>query len=276
MEDVKAYIESGILELYALGDLTPAERLQVEAMAFRHPEVKAELDEIEKSMERYAEVNAVETSDDLRDRILNSLVTNLGDDRTFKTKPESAHQQKVIQLATQKKSNFFKYAFAACLALLIVSLVALINIYNKWQSVSGQLVTMQQQNQQFASRANYLSNQIDLFRDPSFRMMKLNGTSKTPELQLMIGWSPRQSKLVIDMARSKMPITDRDHSYQLWAIVSGKPVDLGVFEATEENAKALKEMPAVDTADAFAVTLEPRGGSPAPTMDQMMVVGNTK
>ena len=32
MEDIKAYIESGILELYVLGDVTPEEKLQVEAM----------------------------------------------------------------------------------------------------------------------------------------------------------------------------------------------------------------------------------------------------
>ena len=60
MEDIKAYIESGILELYVLGDVSPEERRQVEEMAVKHPAVKAELDEIERSMEFYAEQNAVD------------------------------------------------------------------------------------------------------------------------------------------------------------------------------------------------------------------------
>ena len=60
MEDVKAYIESGILELYVLGDVSAEEKLQVEDMAAKYPAVKAEIAEIEKSMELYAEANAVE------------------------------------------------------------------------------------------------------------------------------------------------------------------------------------------------------------------------
>ena len=35
----------------------------------------------------------------------------------------------------------------------------------------------------------------------------------------------------------------------------------------------MKEMKSIASCDAFAVTLEPRGGSPGPTMDQMVVIG---
>ena len=48
VEDIKAYIESGILELYVLGDISTEEKLQVETMAAKHPAIKAELDEIER------------------------------------------------------------------------------------------------------------------------------------------------------------------------------------------------------------------------------------
>jgi hypothetical protein len=33
VEDIRAYIETGILELYVLGDVTSDEKLQVEEMA---------------------------------------------------------------------------------------------------------------------------------------------------------------------------------------------------------------------------------------------------
>ena len=107
MEDIKAYIESGILELYVLGDVSPEEKRQVEAMAAKHPAVKAELDEIERSMEAYARENAIEPAEDLRDRILNSLVTNLGDDTIFDKAPEGT-EAKVVPMAPPKSLQFLQ------------------------------------------------------------------------------------------------------------------------------------------------------------------------
>lgn len=274
MEDVKAYIDSGILEAYILGDVTQAEKQQVEAMSLQYPEIKAELAEIEKSLENYAGLNAVEPPDELRDRILNSVLVNLGDDRNFKSIPQSSHQGKVVALQQQKKSNFYKYAFAACLALLIASVAALFTVYNRLQNANGQILAMQTQTQKYASRVNLLDRQLGLFRDPSFQMVRLDGTTKTPRAGLMVAYSPAKKEVMIDMSRAKMPENDAQHSYQLWAIVAGKPVDLGVFDASADST-GLKEMKPVAEAQAFAVTLENRGGSPTPTMENMMVVGKT-
>jgi hypothetical protein len=62
VEEVKAYIESGILELYVLGQLSAIENKEVEEMAYKYPEVKAEILTIELAMENYAIQNAVEPS----------------------------------------------------------------------------------------------------------------------------------------------------------------------------------------------------------------------
>ena len=71
-----------------------------------------------------------------------------------------------------------------------------------------------------------------------------------------------------------MPKNDKGHQYQLWAIVDKKPVSLGVFDKTDADSVEMKEMGSVVAPQAFAVTLEPRGGSVNPTMDEMMVIGN--
>lgn len=271
LEDIKAYIESGILELYVLGDVTPEEKLQVEAMAAKHPSIKAELNEIERSLELYASENAIEPSENLRDRVLNSLVTNLGDDRTFKSHKES-HVDNVVPITKAKSNNFYKYAFAACLALLIVSVISLISVYNRLQQSNSLLASLQIQNQHFTNRVNLMDHELSIFRDPSFKMLKLQGTPKSPSSALMVAWSPAKKRVMIDMANANMPANDKDHQYQLWALVGGKPVDLGVFDA-DTTSKNMKEMKSIASADAFAVTLEPRGGSPSPTMDQMVVIG---
>ncbi|MDO3625610.1 anti-sigma factor [Mucilaginibacter sp. BT774] len=274
MEDIKAYIESGILELYVLGDVTPEECAQVEAMAQKHPAIKAELDEIERSLQLYAEENAIEPSENLRGRVLNSLVVNLGDDRTFGPGRTAAEEEDddIIPISRARSNTFFKYAFAACLALLIISIVALISVYNKLQDSNNLVASLQSQNQRFASQANLMDKELTVFRDPSFKMLKLQGTSKSPSSMLMVAWSPAKKKVMIDMVHGNMPANDKDHQYQLWALVGNKPVDLGVFDA-DSTSKGMKQMKSIASADAFAVTLEPRGGSASPTMDQMMVIG---
>ncbi len=274
MEDIKAYIESGILELYVLGDVTHEERAQVEAMVQKHPAIKAELDEIERSLELYAAENAVEPPAALRDRVLNSsIVTNLGDDRNFKSaRAIEDKEDNIVPISRARSNNFFKYAFAACFALLIISIVVLISVYNKLQESNNLVASLQSQNQRFASQTSLMDDELRIFRDPSFKMLKLQGTSKSPSSMLVVAWSPTKKKVMIDMTDANMPANDKDHQYQLWALVGNKPVDLGVFDA-DTTSKGMKEMKSTALADAFAVTLERRGGSPTPSMDQMMVIG---
>jgi anti-sigma-K factor RskA len=78
---------------------------------------------------------------------------------------------------------------------------------------------------------------------------------------------------MINLQNMDMPLNDTNHQYQLWALVNGKPVDLGVFDA-ETKLIGLQQMKNIATAQTFAVTLEPRGGSINPTMAQLIAVGN--
>lgn len=271
VEDIKAYIESGILELYVLGDVSHEEKLEVEAMAAKHPAVKAELDEIEKSLELYAKANEVDPAENLRDRILNSLVVNLGDDRNFVSK-EKVQDAKVVPLERPKTSDFYKYAFAACLALLVASVIALISVYSRLQESNNLVASLQSQNQKFANTVSFKDDEIGVLRDRSYKVIRMGGTTKSPNSGLTVAWSPAKKKVWIDMSDAKMPANDQAHQYQLWALVGKTPVSLGVFDA-DTTSKDMKQMQSIASADAFAVTLEKRGGSVAPTMDQMVVIG---
>lgn len=272
MEDIRSYIESGILELYVLGDLSPEEKLQVEEMASKHAAIKAELNEIERSMESFAAENAVEPAEDLRDRIMNSLVTNLGDDNNFPDKKE-INRDNVVAFTAPKTNNFFKYAFAACLALLIASIVVIISLSGQLNDVNSQLVAANVQKQQFANTVSMKDYELGVYRDTSFKVVKLKGTPKHSKLSMLVAFSPSKKKVMIDLADLDMPKNDKEHQYQLWALVGGKPIDLGVFDKTSSDSVEMKEMKSLALAQAFAVTLEPRGGSVNPTMDQMMVIG---
>ncbi|MFD2864559.1 anti-sigma factor domain-containing protein [Mucilaginibacter antarcticus] len=272
MEDVKAFIESGILELYVLGDITAAEREQVEAMVQEHPAVKAELNEVEKALEMYASVNAMEPSAHQRTKILNSLVTNLADDNTFKTKNTEATVVE-LPLAASNTTNFYKYAFAASVALLLGSIVAIYGLNNKLEEKDAALVAASLQNQKFSKTVDYMDNELGVFRDSSYKVIRLKGTDNLPTGSLLVAWSPAKQKVMIDLKSLDMPVNDKDHQYQLWALVNGKPVDLGVFDKIAGDTVTMQEMKSIASAQAFAVTREPRGGSVNPTMSEMMIIG---
>ena len=52
--DFKAYIDSGVLELYVSGLLSETEAQQVEEYAAHYPEVQQEIDAIRSSVNNYA------------------------------------------------------------------------------------------------------------------------------------------------------------------------------------------------------------------------------
>lgn len=271
MEDIKAYIESGILELYVLGDASPEERLQVEEMAAKHPAVKAELDEIERSMESYALENAIDPSPHLREKILNSLLTNFGDDRTFGAMPGAAPEVKVVTMAPRANS-FYKYAFAACLVLLLGSVALTVSLYNKLQDSNTRIAALTTDRDKFVKVANFRDSELNVLQDKSFKFLTMAGAPKTPGSKLIVAWNPTTKKVWLDMRDAQMPANDSEHQYQLWALVGKKTISLGVFDAKGDTTD-MKEMQETAMADAFAVTLEPRGGSPSPHLENLTVIG---
>ena len=56
--NIQAYIESGKLELFLLGELSDREREEVLALAKQHPEIQKELDEIEEAMLAFDQASA--------------------------------------------------------------------------------------------------------------------------------------------------------------------------------------------------------------------------
>ncbi|MFD0794815.1 anti-sigma factor domain-containing protein [Mucilaginibacter litoreus] len=276
MEDVKAYIESGVLELYVLGDLSAEERLQVEEMASKYPAVRGEIADMEQSMQQFAEEHAIEPSESLRNKILNTVVVNLGDDRIFTKQRKHSDEEeyeddKIITLP--QRTKFYKYAFVACLALLLISIYGLVNLYSKLQDSNSRLIALQADKIRIAHQVNLMDEQLDMYRDTSFKVLRLKGTAKTPSAAMILAWNSVNKKVMVDMKSMQLPRHDKLHQYQLWALVGGKPVDMGVIDTPTADTAGVKEMKTIASAQGFAVTLEPAGGSINPTLDQMVVIG---
>lgn len=271
MKDLNTYLKSGILEQYILGDLSKEEMLEVEKYAAVYPEVRQELEEIENALQKYAEKNAIEPSERNRSRIIDTLQIE-----------DTKIDVPVVSIQrTSGDIKFYKYAFAASLVLLFISIVLLINLNSKLKESYNQIAVLESGNQKFSNQVNYMErklsetkNTLQYYQNPaSYKLITLKGSDKAPEASIIVAFNPDREEVMIDMSNLKIPLNDKEHQYQLWAIVDGKPVDLGVFDS-ESAAIGMKKMKSVKSAQAFAVTLEPRGGSVNPSLEQMMAIGN--
>lgn len=74
----------------------------------------------------------------------------------------------------------------------------------------------------------------------------------------------------------KLPVLAANQDYQLWYIGNSGPVDAGVFQvhAGGNGVVEIRNLPHdLSVISAFAVTIEPKGGSVSPTLDQMVLLG---
>jgi len=288
VEEVKAYIESGILELYVLGQLNAQEQTEVEAMASKYPEVKQEIEAIEIAMEQYALQNAIKPSAGLGDKIFEKigLPGNLekAEPIVKEVIKPVVKEAVVIPLNAapyESKIKALRIALVACIALLVVSIIALYNAHNQLGSAKDQIAELNLNNEKFTSTVNFMKQSnadlqkiIDMANDPGWKTVKLAGTAMDPKAKMTVYWHAKGKHVMVDNSKMDLPINDQQHQYQLWAIVNGKPVDLGVFDVKADSTHILVNMKETGSAAAFAVTLEKRGGSVNPTMNQMVVVGN--
>ena len=274
MERIKAYIESGILELYVIGQLDVQEQKEVEAMANKYASIRKEIDAIEIAMEKYALAYAVQPSDGLEDKIFSQI-------KHRDTAPVKEAQ--IIPLnpdSSRTKLRTLRFALVACIGLLIISVAALYSAHKNLSAAKEQIASLNLDKEKFAARVSYMKDEnkdlqeiADIVSDPTWTAVKLAGTEIAPQANMIVYWHKKGQHVMVDNTKMTLPVNDVNHQYQLWAMVNGKPVNLGVFDATSAPKKLLISMKETSAAQAFAVTLEKRGGSVNPTMKKLIALG---
>jgi len=97
------------------------------------------------------------------------------------------------------------------------------------------------------------------------RVLFLGGQGPQPGARAKVFWSDKAKRGIL-VAGNLAPL-EPGKQYELWVFAQGKPVPAGVFDP-DTAGRALFESPeltAIASAENFAVTIEPRGGVPAPT-----------
>lgn len=101
-------------------------------------------------------------------------------------------------------------------------------------------------------------------------ILKIKGTDNAPEADgtFVIGSNRLQGVLVV----SDLPVPDEGYQYQLWLLKDGKHTNGGVFSVSAGGYGRLKVSSPESLLgfQAFSVTVEPGGGSPAPTGHEIL------
>jgi anti-sigma-K factor RskA len=260
--NIEEYISSGILESYVLGELTERERQPVERNLTMYPALRDELSKIELSVEELAMRTAIAPPASVKAALMKKIDSQ-----------GSVPKNNVRSL----NASVWKYATAASVSIALVASYLAYSYWDKWRTTVISLNELLERNQQIAQDYNTVNNRItqiekdiNVLNDPAFKRIVMNGTPNAPGAMAYVYWNEKSNEVYLSL--QNMRELSQEQQYQLWAIVDGKPVDCGVFDG---NVAGLVKMKSAAKVATFAVTIEPRGGKPSPSLETMQVAGNT-
>jgi anti-sigma-K factor RskA len=254
--DLKQYIESGIIESYVMGLASDTERAEFERLCKEYPELLTARRKFEEKLEGYASENAELPPPEVKAKVLEAI--RIGGQNEDDRNRSGGGLLQVV-------------AIAATLLLIAMSYLYF-QTKQKNQDLSetnDRLKTSLDTTRNILQRIE--GEQKDLMRNPNVTVVNMVGTQTAPKSSANVYWDSASSNVYLVVRN--MPKLPNDQQYQLWALIDGKPKDLGVFDATDD--KVILKMKNTQKAQAFAITIERRGGSPSPSLQKMQSLGKT-
>lgn len=243
-------------------------------MARQHPEVRSAIEQGQRTLEAFGTLHAVSPPDGLKDRILDEL-----ERQGLKKEESSSSGIPLSQAALFSRIRKWKRLAAAAIFVLIVSVsinVLYIKRYRQYRDRYLSLVESQQQlvahNDAIETRLNQVEKDMHLLINPDVRPVLMTGVAGHSGMAAKMYWDSGTRQAFMATTNLPAPATDKD--YQLWAIIDGKPVDMGLYRPARGRDLVPMKIAGLGKVQAFAITLEKKGGSPVPTLSQMYVMGS--
>jgi anti-sigma-K factor RskA len=250
--DIQQYISSGVLELYVLQQLPASEMQEVTALRRQYPEIDTEIAAIESSLADLTMLTAKKAPRNVLDNVMQEI-------------NDSAVNNNNTNINTLIANNgnvklFRNWAVAASIALLAMS-AYLFTMQNKLASQQTNVAALQTNLQHLKDeKAVYTSA---AFTSISLASMDTNNKNKIAQVY----WNKTNNEVFIDL-KNQTPLGENEQ-YQLWALADGKPIDAGVLDINTNLQKAKL----IANAQAFAITIEKKGGSPTPNLKALVAMG---
>jgi anti-sigma-K factor RskA len=256
--NIQNYISSGVLESYVLGQLSNDECAKIIALSKQHPEILNEIESIEHALLQAASKTPPAH---IKSSILSQINTAAD---TIVTLPN-------------KKNNFTVWLAAASILVLLASFIYNFILFDKVKSKEVQLAILSSEKEalniaslESIKKITVLNSDITMLTEVATKKIILKATDSLKKSMATIYWNVTSKSVYLTIHSLAKPANDKQ--YQLWAIVGGLTINAGIFDApTKDNS--LQKMLNIENAEAFAVTIENKGGSPTPTLSTMCLMG---
>ncbi|GEL12180.1 Anti-sigma-K factor RskA [Flavobacterium glycines] len=258
--ETKEYIESGILELYVYGSLSEAESEEVAAMAKKYPEINAEIIAIEKSI-----------------LALSSSFSPFQSAENYAQIKEKLNLKAAEVIPMKPKKNWAAVIGWAAAVVLLAGIGFLYTQLEQTQTAVAnatiEKTKIEKEREELALKKAAIENNLAIIKDEKNTVVTLTGQTVAPECSAKIYWNKETQKVYVDA--SGLPEPPKGMVYQVWSITLNPltPSSIGLLENFKDNEQHFFTVQATLDAQAFGITLEPAGGSIAPTMEQLYVLG---
>ena len=251
--NIQEYISSGIIESYVLGLASPEERVEFEKMCALYPELAEARNSFELAIEKQA----------FQDSVLPPAGSR---EKTWSAIQQSAtNTSKIISMEPgRSRSSGLQWFAAASVVLFLLTGYFAYTFYNKNRELQAKI----DRNDSLISK---MTEGEKIMHDPNVmvvNMVGLKGSSSSANVY----WDSTSTDVY--MVVKNMPKLPSDKQYQLWALIGSKPVDLGLFDLPQSNV--ILKMKNTQKADAFAITIENRGNTAGPDLEQLQSMGKAK
>ncbi len=262
--NIQEYISSGILELYVYGALTEAESREVSQALKEHPEIRKEVEEIEKALQRLSSSAAPNYN---AEAVLASI----------KEKLNQKAEPKVVKIERDEGTNWVSYIGWAATILLLVGLFFVFEDKNdlreQLNAEKAKTARMEQQIADARENTEKAEELLAVLRDKNVSKVPLQGQNAAPGAYAAVYWNKEEKKAYIDA--KELPEPPRGKVYQVWSLKLEPltPTSIGLLDEFSLDDNKIFTLENANESQAFGITLEPEGGSESPTMDQLYVLG---
>lgn len=258
--NIDEYINSGILELYVYGALSEEESAEVTRILKEYPEVKSEVEEIEKSLLE-----------------LSGAVAPSNPQFLIQAIKDKISNRNTSLVSERKSKNWPAYIGWAASILFLVGLFLMFNknqeLKDSLQALQAEKVQMESQIAEARDNAEKTEQLLNILRDRNILEVPLPGQAIAPEAYATAYWDKEDNVTYIDA--KDLPEPPRGMVYQVWSLKMDPltPSSLGLLETYETDENKIFKLENTNLSEGFGITLEPAGGSETPTLERLYVLG---
>ncbi len=250
---LQSFLKSDLLDKYILGTADASEILEVEHFISKYPEAHDEYIRLQDNLEILAKSNAVEAPQ----FILDSIHKAIEKEETKKETPVIS----LTQTRVKRKKTWYRYSIAASIVAFIFASAAFllyqqnILLQQENQVVVDELFDLRNDIENNNEKLDNLMRQFMKLNNPETEKYVLRGNDRAKDLKTVAYINAVDKTSMIDVV--SLPQLPEDQTYQIWAELQGKMVNLGILDASDRK---LKPIPYMEDALGLSITIESKEG----------------